>query len=110
MHPITAYLLEHEVIDDEDVCYNHGNKFPFTKDQFRAWYKEHMQEDKEVTVRETMFPTVKMPLIADGHEFVLSIMWGQGSAVTVFTKKRWREIRKREIADYREKYGKKKKA
>ena len=92
MKKIIDYLDEKGSIDDECISYNVHGPYPFTLEEFRE-FTEKIWEDaggwdsSEKYIEEgSHFETYNVPLEFDSKKYILRIMYGQGSAWTLFTE------------------------
>ncbi len=118
MKEIIEYLDKVGSIDDDAVMYatigkerdpNAEYSFPFTLDQFREFTQKLWDDaggwdasDKYVA-EGAYFETYHVPFERDGKQYVMNIMYGQGSAWTLFTKAAHDEYKAR-VAKLDEKY------
>ena len=92
MKEIIEYLDEHGSIDDESLAYNCYGPYPFTLQQFREFTDKIWNDaggwdaSDKYYVEGALFETYYVPFTDSGKEYVLNIMYGQGSAWTLFTK------------------------
>lgn len=93
---IMSFLDAHESIDDDNVVY-YPDLFPFSLEEFRE-FTSKLWEDAggwaacgRYVVDYAMFETYKIPFQHEGRNYFLQVMYGQGSAWTVFTEKAYQE-------------------
>lgn len=92
---VFPYVDEHESLDDEYMAYNIEKKeYPFTLDDFRdlttyIWDKAGgFDNSDKYAVEGAYFETYHVPYEYNGKNYVLNIMFGQGSAWTLMTESR----------------------
>lgn len=90
---IIDYLELVGVIYDESVAYGHPNKgkppYPFTFEEFKDFIhqiaKDAGGEDDKYSLSGVMFETFVIPFFFAEKEYRLTIMYGQGSAWSLYT-------------------------
>lgn len=91
MSSIIFCLDKEGSLDDEHIAYN-PKDYPFTLTEFRA-YTDKVWNDaggwdksRDYRVKKQRFETYAVPFEADGKKYVMRVMYGQGSAWTLFTE------------------------
>lgn len=117
MKSIIDFLDKEGSIDDDSVMYATLDKdrntglvypFPFTLEEFRLFTEKIWTDvggwdaSEQYHVPEAYFETYHIPFEYDGKKYVLNIMYGQGSAWTLFTEASHIEYKKR-CAEYEDK-------
>lgn len=98
---ILDFLDANESIDDECVAYGKPGEYPFTMDEFRE-FTDKIWEDaggwdasEKYVVDGAHFETYYVPFERNGKQYWLNVMYGQGSAWTVFTSEAHEAYKKR---------------
>lgn len=92
MKTIMDFLDKQGAIDDSAVAYNYDGPYPFTLQEFREFTDKvwadagGWDESGQYFVEGALFETYHVPFQYEGKEYILNVMYGQGSAWTVFTK------------------------
>lgn len=101
MNKIIKHLKKHGAILDESIAYQ-PEKYPFTYEEFQEYtdkiYGEVVKGDLdnlEPYFVKGYFEEYAIPFKEGKEEFILDILYGQGSAWTLFTKDEYVKYRKR---------------
>lgn len=91
MKNIIDFLDDHGNIDDEAVAYNTDGPYPFTLGEFRAftdkiWNDAGGWDASGKYHVPAFFETYYIPFEYDEKKYVLVVMYGQGSAITLHTE------------------------
>lgn len=97
---ILDYLDANGMIDDEGLAYGILNPSPaFSRDEFIEFTDQVLEnaggEDDKYLAQDTLFETYHIPFEINGKKYGLSIMYGQGSAWTVYTDEEFQAMKER---------------
>jgi len=101
MDKIIEFLDKEGSIDDDSVAYNTGGPYPFTLEEFRVFTDKLWADaggwdaSDKYQVEGAYFETYHIPFENNGKKYVLNVMYGQGSAWTVFTEAAHNEYKQR---------------
>ena len=93
MNEIIMNCLDaNESIDDESVAYSKPGEYPFTREELREFNYQILDDAggwdvaENYSIKGAMFESYAIPFENEGKKYILHIMFGQGSAWTLFTE------------------------